>query len=60
MITLALAQMVYFFALQVPFTGGEDGIQAMPRGHLFGLVDLGHDAHTCTTSCWRSSCSAFC
>ena len=40
MITLALAQMVYFFALQAPFTGGEDGIQAVPRGHLFGLIDL--------------------
>ena len=41
MITLALAQMVYFFALQAPFTGGEDGIQAIPRGRLFGLLDLG-------------------
>jgi branched-chain amino acid transport system permease protein len=40
MITLALAQMIYFFALQAPFTGGEDGIQAVPRGRLFGVVDL--------------------
>ena len=40
MITLALAQMMYFFYLQTPFTGGEDGIQAVPRGHLFGLLDL--------------------
>jgi branched-chain amino acid transport system permease protein len=40
MITLALAQMMYFFALQAPFTGGEDGIQAVPRGYLFGLIDL--------------------
>jgi branched-chain amino acid transport system permease protein len=40
MITLALAQMMYFFAVQAPFTGGEDGIQAVPRGKLFGLVDL--------------------
>jgi branched-chain amino acid transport system permease protein len=40
MITLALAQMVYFFYLQAPFTGGEDGIQGVPRGKLFGLVDL--------------------
>jgi branched-chain amino acid transport system permease protein len=40
MITLALAQMMYFFALQAKFTGGEDGIQAVPRGHLFGLFDL--------------------
>ena len=41
MITLALAQMTYFFALQAPFTGGEDGLQPIPRGHLFGLLDLG-------------------
>jgi branched-chain amino acid transport system permease protein len=40
MITLALAQMMYFFAVQAPFTGGEDGIQAVPRGHLFGFIDL--------------------
>ena len=40
MITLALAQMVFFFSLQVPFTHGEDGIQAVPRGKLFGLIDL--------------------
>jgi branched-chain amino acid transport system permease protein len=40
MITLALAQMMYFFAVQAPFTGGEDGIQAVPRGRLFGIVDL--------------------
>jgi len=40
MITLALAQMLYFFCLQAPFTGGEDGIQAVPRGVLFGLIDL--------------------
>jgi branched-chain amino acid transport system permease protein len=40
MITLALAQMMYFFALQARFTGGEDGIQGVPRGHLFGLLDL--------------------
>lgn len=43
MITLALAQMIYFFALQAPFTGGEDGIQAVPRGHLFGLINLRPD-----------------
>jgi branched-chain amino acid transport system permease protein len=40
MITLALAQMVYFFCLQAPFTHGEDGIQAVPRGKLFGVIDL--------------------
>ena len=40
MITLALAQMVYFFCLQAPFTQGEDGIQAVPRGKLFGVLDL--------------------
>jgi branched-chain amino acid transport system permease protein len=41
MITLALAQMIFFFYLQTPFTHGEDGIQAVPRGRLFGLIDLG-------------------
>jgi branched-chain amino acid transport system permease protein len=40
MITLALAQMMFFFALQAPFTGGEDGIQAVARGTLFGFIDL--------------------
>lgn len=40
MITLALAQMMFFFAVQVPFTHGEDGIQAVPRGKLLGLIDL--------------------
>ena len=40
MITLALAQMLYFFYLQMPFTGGEDGIQAVPRGKLLGFIDL--------------------
>ena len=43
MITLALAQMMYFFALQAKFTGGEDGIQAVPRGKLFGVFDLSDD-----------------
>jgi len=42
MITLALAQMLYFFCLQAPFTGGEDGIQSVPRGVLFGVLDLRH------------------
>ena len=45
MITLALAQMMYFFAVQAPFTGGEDGIQAVPRGTLFGLVDLNNQTN---------------
>lgn len=40
MITLAMAQMIYFFCVQAPFTHGEDGIQAIPRGFLFGLIDL--------------------
>ncbi len=40
MITLALSQMFFFFCLQAPFTHGEDGIQSVPRGRLFGLVDL--------------------
>jgi len=40
MVTLALAQMMYFFAVQAPFTGGEDGIQSVPRGKLFGMISL--------------------
>lgn len=40
MITLALAQIVYFYAVQAQWTGGEDGIQAVPRGYLFGVIDL--------------------
>jgi len=40
MVTLAFAQMIYFIAVQAPFTGGDDGIQAVPRGHLLGLIDL--------------------
>lgn len=40
MITLALSQMMFFFYLQAPFTGGEDGIQAVPRHPLFGLIDI--------------------
>ncbi|MFO1313486.1 MAG: branched-chain amino acid ABC transporter permease [Burkholderiales bacterium] len=40
MITLALAQMMFFFYLQAKFTGGEDGIQGVPRGRLFGVLDL--------------------
>jgi branched-chain amino acid transport system permease protein len=43
MVTLAFAQMIYFFSIQAPFTGGEDGIQAVPRGALFGLIDLSSD-----------------
>jgi branched-chain amino acid transport system permease protein len=43
MITLALAQMLYFVCLQAPFTGGEDGLQGVPRGRLLGLVDLSND-----------------
>jgi branched-chain amino acid transport system permease protein len=43
MITLAMAQMVYFVWLQAPFTGGEDGLQGVPRGKLFGLLPLTND-----------------
>lgn len=43
MITLAIAQMVYFVYLQAPFTGGEDGLQGIPRGNLFGLIPLESD-----------------
>ena len=43
MITLALAQMLYFVFLQAPFTGGEDGLQGVPRGQLLGIIDLSND-----------------
>ena len=43
MVTLALSQMVFFFCLQAPFTGGEDGLQGVPRGSLFGLLPLADD-----------------
>lgn len=43
MITLALAQMVYFIFLQLPFTGAEDGLQQIPRGTLLGFIDLRSD-----------------
>jgi branched-chain amino acid transport system permease protein len=43
MITLALSQMVYFFTLQAPFTGGEDGIQQVPRGSVLGFLPLQAD-----------------
>jgi branched-chain amino acid transport system permease protein len=43
MITLALAQMMFFFALQAPFTHGEDGIQGVQRGKLLGLIPLGDE-----------------
>jgi len=44
MITLALSQLVFFVCLQCEFTGGENGLQGIPRGSLFGLIPLGHDA----------------
>jgi branched-chain amino acid transport system permease protein len=40
MITLALSQLLYFIYLQAPFTHGEDGIQGIPQGHMFGVLDL--------------------
>ena len=49
MITLALAQMNYFFCLQAPFTGGEDGIQQVPRGMLFGQISLAPDLNMYAT-----------
>jgi branched-chain amino acid transport system permease protein len=45
MITLALAQMMFFFAVQAPFTHGEDGIQSVPRGRLFGVIDLANQTN---------------
>jgi branched-chain amino acid transport system permease protein len=43
MITLAMAQLMYFVFLEAPFTGGEDGLQAIPRGRLFWVINLGND-----------------
>jgi branched-chain amino acid transport system permease protein len=43
MVTLALAQMFFFFCVQAPFTGGEDGLQGVPRGHLLGVISLDND-----------------
>jgi branched-chain amino acid transport system permease protein len=45
MITLALAQMVYFGALRAPFTGGEDGLQGVPKGKALGFIDLSNDVN---------------
>ena len=45
MVTLALAQMFFFFCLQAKFTGGEDGLQAVPRRPLFGVIDITKDIH---------------
>ena len=45
MVTLALAQMFFFFCLQAPFTGGEDGLQSVPRRPLFGFIDISQDIH---------------
>jgi len=45
MVTLAFAQMVFFFCVQAAFTGGEDGIQAVPRGRLFGVFDIASDRY---------------
>ncbi len=47
MITLALAQMVYFFCIQAPFTGAEDGLLGIPRGKLFGVLSLESDLALC-------------
>ena len=59
MITLALAQMMYFFAVQAPFTGGEDGIQAVPRGNLFGLIDLSRPDEHVSRRCWSIFLAGF-
>lgn len=45
MITMALAEVVYFICLRSPFTGGEDGLQSVPRGRLFGLIDLSNSVY---------------
>lgn len=58
MITLALAQLVFFLALQLPFTGGEDGLQGVPRGHLLGMVPLA-DNHTMYYFVFAVFCAGF-
>ncbi|NDH51773.1 MAG: branched-chain amino acid ABC transporter permease, partial [Betaproteobacteria bacterium] len=45
MITLALSQLVYFYAVQAPWTRGEDGVQSVPRGYLFGFIDLKNETY---------------
>ena len=60
MITLALAQMMFFFCLQAPFTGGEDGIQARAARQAVRLDRSRRHLTRCTTSCWRSSSPASC
>lgn len=69
MITLAMAQMVFFFFLQAPFTGGEDGLQGVPRGSLLGFIDLRNDLNLYYSvvvifligyfACWRTVNSPF-
>ncbi|EWG99319.1 hypothetical protein Q427_25655 [Halomonas sp. BC04] len=54
MVTLALAQLMFFFYIQAPFTGGEDGLHGVPRGHLFGLISY-VATWRCTISSSRSS-----
>jgi len=58
MITLALAQMMYFFYLQAPFTGGEDGIQAVPRGSS-SVCSTSTAYGRCIRWCWRCSSAGF-
>jgi branched-chain amino acid transport system permease protein len=58
MITLALAQMVYFGACGTNFTGGEDGLQGVPRGKLFGAIDLSNDLTLYYVVLAIASCSA--
>lgn len=55
MITLAMSQMVFFFFLQAPFTGGEDGLQGIPRGSFFG-INLSNDLNLyyLVMACWRN------
>src|SRR5213082_2027434 len=59
MITLALSQLLYFIYLQAPFTHGEDGIQGIPQGYLFGIFNLAQP-RCCITSCWAVSSEASC
>ena len=59
MITLALSQLLYFIYLQTPFTHGEDGIQGIPQGYLFGFLESFESDRSFITSSWPDSSFGF-
>ena len=60
MITLALSQLLFFIYLQTPFTHGEDGIQGVPQGYLFGIFNLAKPDGALLRRCWPGSSAASC